>query len=205
MDMVLGDLRKFLTEDILNKYDRIYPYGHLALYRNTDECNQRFRMKGSPYSYQTVFSSPKVYFFDERCFMKICEYNHFPCYNRIEMADIRCRYRRFRVHNCLKNYKNQIFVWKNGRILRFYEKDKAIKEEEFPYIHFKRRKEIQGNMTGISFFAITKNGFIAMKKNPDIEFINKYNPYPGRCYETCENIIYMIKIKMKHIMTRVGC
>lgn len=203
MDMVMGDLRKFFTEDILKNYDRIYPYGHLALYRNTNECNQRFRMEGSPYYYRTVFTSPKAYFFDERCFMKICEHNHFPCYKKIEMADIRCRYKRFRVHECLKNYKHQLFVWKSGKVLRFYENNGRIMQEEFPYIHFKRRKEIAGDMTGIDFFAITPSGFIPMKKDPDIEFINKNNPYPGKLYEIAENIIYMIKTKIKHVLIRV--
>mgnify|MGYP006914994972 CR=1 FL=1 len=38
-------LRKYLSEEILNKYDKIFHLGHLSLYRNTVEMNTMFMNK----------------------------------------------------------------------------------------------------------------------------------------------------------------
>ncbi|MGN0294938.1 MAG: DUF6625 family protein [Lachnospiraceae bacterium] len=204
LDMIFGDLRKFITENKLSVCDRIYPYGHLALYRNTEECNQRYRSDGSPYSYKQVFTSDNIYFFDERCYMKICEKNNYPCCSKIEMADIRCRYRRFRIHECLGNYKHQLFIWRKGKILRVYEQDSEIKEEEFPYIHFKRRKNMSGDIENTDCFAITNQGFIPVKTIVTSKIIREYNPYPGSLTEWWENFSYIIKSRIKHLRNKLG-
>lgn len=204
LDMIFGDLRNFITENKLSVCDRIYPYGHLALYRNTEECNQRYRSDGSPYSYKQVFTSDKIYFFDERCYMKICEKNDYPCYSKVEMADIRCRYRRFRIHECLGNYKHQLFIWRKGKILRVYEQDSEIKEEEFPYIHFKRRKNMFGDIENTDCFAITNQGFIPIEKAVTGKIIREYNPYPGFLTEWWENFSYIIKSRIKHLRNKLG-
>ena len=42
-DVIYGDLRKFLTPEILS-YDKINFLGHLTLYRNSDDVNKAFTM-----------------------------------------------------------------------------------------------------------------------------------------------------------------
>lgn len=203
LDLIFGDLRKFITEKRLAFYDRIYPYGHLALYRNTEECNQRYKSEGSPYSWKQVFTSEKIYFFDEKCYMKICEKNKYPCLKKIEMADIRCRYKRFRVHDCLGNYKYQLFIWRKGKVLRVYEDDKQIKEEEFPYIHFKRRTGMSGMIEHTDCFAVTNQGLIPLETAVSRKMIQQYNPNPGILTEQWENFSYIVKSKIKHLRNRL--
>lgn len=223
MDMVFGNLRKYLTDNVLMKNDRIYPYGHLALYRNTEECNRRFMHKGSPYSYREVFTSDEIFFFDERCYMKIYAANGYPCYDRVEMADIRTRHKRFCVHNSLKNYRRQLFLWHAGHVLRIYAEDYdkkgvCLEEEEFPYIHFKRRMHMQDNierqgldeyekfqesLNGKYGFAISESGFSFLEKKPDINTIQHYNPYHGKITEYLETMMYEAKSKWKHLSVRI--
>ena len=223
MDMVFGDLRRFITEDVLKSNDRIYPYGHLALYRNTEECNRRFMQKGSPFSYQKVFTSNEIFFFDERCYIKICAKNGYPCYDCVEMADIRTRYRRFCVHENLKNYKRQLFLWHKGHVFRIYAEDgdengDTLYEEEFPYIHFKRRLHMQENiqksgmnecemfreqLDGKYGFGISDQGFIILSEKPGIKMIEQYNPYQGSAIEVLESLSYEIKSKWKHINVKL--
>ena len=38
-DMIFGDIRKFLTDEILQQYDKIFKLGHLSLYKNTPGSN----------------------------------------------------------------------------------------------------------------------------------------------------------------------
>lgn len=44
MDVIFGNIRKFVTDELLDKYDKIYPLGHFSLYRNSDKCNLYFKL-----------------------------------------------------------------------------------------------------------------------------------------------------------------
>lgn len=39
LDIIWGNLGKYITDDILEKYDRIYRSGHLCFYRNCEHMN----------------------------------------------------------------------------------------------------------------------------------------------------------------------
>ncbi len=67
LDIIYGDIRGFITDEMLNSYDFIslrhdYTTGCFALYRNTEKMNTFFMRSKD---YQLVFSSPKHYCFDE--------------------------------------------------------------------------------------------------------------------------------------------
>ncbi|CAA9199993.1 DUF6625 family protein [Flavobacterium collinsii] len=67
LDVIFGNIRLFLTEEMLNSYDFIsmrhdYTTGCFALYRNNVQMNTFF-MKSK--DYKLVFSNPKHYCFDE--------------------------------------------------------------------------------------------------------------------------------------------
>lgn len=70
LDIIFGNIRDFLDEDFLAKFDFIsirhdYTSGCFALYRNNNKMNTYF-MKSM--HFQTVFSNPKHYCFDECSF-----------------------------------------------------------------------------------------------------------------------------------------
>jgi len=67
MDIIWGDIRKFITNDILSQYDVISSRkeaisGHFNLFRNTDELNNLFKRVPNC---QTLFEQPKFMWFDE--------------------------------------------------------------------------------------------------------------------------------------------
>src|SRR5262249_38799609 len=43
MDVVFGNIRHFLTADVLHAYNKVLIHGHLSLYRNSEEANNFFR------------------------------------------------------------------------------------------------------------------------------------------------------------------
>ena len=62
IDVIWGDIRKFLTDKILDAgYDKIFDRGHCTLYRNTKENNQTYRqyVKDIPY-YKDVMKKYKI-------------------------------------------------------------------------------------------------------------------------------------------------
>lgn len=80
LDLVFGNLRSFITEDILDKYDKIYNQGHLSLYRNSERMNNLYLTvlpKGKAYDYKFVYTTEHPCFFDEHCGMeRIMKYNN---------------------------------------------------------------------------------------------------------------------------------
>ena len=63
-DLFYGDIRAFITDDILDKYDRILGHGHLTLYRNVPEVNNAYKNVKRPY-YKVVYSHNRNFYFEE--------------------------------------------------------------------------------------------------------------------------------------------
>ena len=96
IDLIFGDLRKFITEDILQSYDRIFEVGHLFLYRNCKEINEAYRLLGGMIPFEEVARTKAYCGFDEhtgitRIFIK----NGFKTYAKVVCADIDPHYKAF--------------------------------------------------------------------------------------------------------------
>lgn len=202
-DLIFGDLQYFFDYYNLYKYDRFNALGHLSLYRNTEEVNQRYKCTGSNYDYKTIFLTNKNCVFDEMPGMTaIYLKNSFPFFTKRIFADIASIYDRFRLIDKYKldiqavNYPFQIFYWENGKCFRAFYTNKILNKEEYLYIHFKKRKNFQimfDDNSSKSFY-ITKYGFYEKKQEVTKEIIKKLNPYKGIIYESLEKIWFYFKI-----------
>ena len=180
-DVIFGNIRGFINEEILYEFDKVLPMGHLSLYRNTPECNSYYKLPGSTCGdYKKVFESEKHYGFDEWSgIYKIYKANNLKMYDERIFADISVLYTRLRRSLKDKNYKNQAFYWENGKVLRAYSDKGRIKSDEFIYIHFQKRgfKNTVKNPT--AGFYITPNGFCDKKTQdiPQEAEVKAMNPY----------------------------
>ena len=65
-DLLFGNLRKFLPDDLLVQYDKIGYLGHLAIYRNDEQMRTAFEKACQGcIRYKEVFSSEESCIFDE--------------------------------------------------------------------------------------------------------------------------------------------
>ena len=193
LDMIAGDIRGFITDDILEKYDKINRWGHLCFVRNTDECNSRYMLDGTRYNYKTILTHTRDYGFDECDLTNIYIKHDFPLYILPDSAyaDIRARYSRFCVQG-KDNYPFQLFFWDNGHVYRAYWKNNKINYNEYLYIHFKKRGDLPVHFASeLNSFLITNSGFYE-KNEISISTIRKYNNYPGKLYEKIEDTKYKI-------------
>ena len=201
-DMIFGDLDKFITDEILEKYDKILSLGHLSLYRNTNECNEYYKKNGSKCgNYKEIFTNQQGYAFDEKGgIYQIYKVNNLPMYDKMIYADIAMIYKRFRLALKEKNYKYQVFYWENGKVYRTYY-DKEIKTEEFVYIHFKKRKFDTTLHSDVQAFFISTGGFVRKRLHdiPTLEQIKRINPYHS-FVEIPEKIRNVIKYDMKRVI-----
>lgn len=146
LDVLYGDLRSFLGEQLLMDHSRIYCRGHLSVYRNSEEVNRLFMLDvpGTP-SYVDVFANPGERQFDEwKGIHRILRYHGIRQYHAEVIADIRppTRFRitRFEAME-IPNHKHQIFYWYGGKTFQAYlHREGGIIDREVAYIHFQKRK-----------------------------------------------------------------
>lgn len=190
VDLIWGDIMKFLPDDVLTRYDKIFSLGHLSLYRNVPRVNGAFRLKGSLRGdYTQVVTTDKSCVFDEIYgIKKIFEANNLPVYDRELAADIGFRNRRMKIAGLQnKNYPYQLFMYKDGKVLRAYEEDGRILQDEFAYIHLQKRH--YDATTDADSFIVGQTRFVDMPEEITLSVIKCYNPYPGRIYEKVEYFV----------------
>lgn len=158
MDLIWGNIRKFITEDILNSYEKIGFQGHSVLYRNTAEVNSRYKTEvASILSYKKAFTSEKGYCFDEEGMCDIYNSLNIPYYRETNFAHLDRFTNSFFLLYLPEedNYKNyrQIFIWENGKLYRYYLQNGKVAKDEFMYLHlfsrpitFKAKKYDENNV-----------------------------------------------------------
>lgn len=142
VDLMWGNIREFIPDEILEKYEKVGFLGHSALYKNTPEVNIRYRtIISGAVTYKDAFSGSKGYAFDEVGIEQIYNALKIPYYKEVHFANL-TKYELYFHLDLMPpedEYKNrrQIFTWLDGKVIRWYlDKSGEIKNEEFMYIHF---------------------------------------------------------------------
>lgn len=217
MDLILGNLRHFFTDEILEAYDKVYWLGHLTLYKNNEKMNHLPLMnhKFPTATYKQAFTTPYNYHFIEGGAMKwIAKYSGCKCYEAIEFADVSFRYFNFTLARGKNPDCPQIYRWINGEVYRLYVKDGKIVEEELSYVHLQKRKMENKIKEVTNSFLIIPNSFID-DIDVSIQLIldNSHNTIEWKRWKRDFWRRYYfqtlkqggIKIKMDKIMRRILC
>lgn len=145
IDLFFGNILKFVTEDLLERYDRIYTRGHCCIYRNTPIVNSWYRnlpCKGYQ-NWKDVFSTSKNCCFDEwaeHCgggMSMIIKANDMKVYDGSDFVDLNINKGWF--YPIGKEYKGRkLYFLVNSDGCFAYEDDKKV--DEIAYVHFQKRK-----------------------------------------------------------------
>lgn len=186
IDCIFGDLGKYITNDILNSYSRIYSRGHLCLYKNNEEMNHLFSIERYPEicTYRYAFSTNFPCHFDEWGGVSlIAERMDIPRYDHIDFADIRYQHHNFMLAQKQNKYIPQIFCWDKGKIIRYYIENRQIKTDEYCYIHLQKRAMEVCVDTSDKGYLIIPNQFIEDKKLITLDDLLRWSK-PKRFYYT---------------------
>lgn len=198
IDMVFGDLRKFLTDDVLSKYDRFYEYGYLSVFRNNAQMNHLYDLPGGIYSRSAIFRGKGKCTPEEQYGLyRISEKNNIKWYREKNFADFYIPYSSY-ILNQRENYDEQVFYWEDGKVIRAYVEDGIVKSDEMAFLHWQKRKPTitKETLDGNSYF-LTPTELVAKDHGvPSIEEINKYNPTLTDVQKTEQDKEYLDK-KMK--------
>ena len=186
LDVIFGDLRAFLREDILKFYPKILCSGHLCLYRNSPEVNRYFRLEApGVITARQAFTSGKAVdlTFDEwRGVYAILRYRGIPqCHDEF-IVDVvtptRWKITRFEA-TAIHNYPEQVFYWYRGKVYHaHYNCDRGIVDDDYAYIHFQKRGLPAPDFDpfAVNGFLITPDGFFPYNREflSDADFA-RYN------------------------------
>lgn len=204
MDLVFGDITSFLEKYSYQDYDKFLPLGHLTLYRNTLENNERYKLKCSTEDYIEAFSTDDNMIFDERSICNIYDEYNFPVFKKRIFADISPRNKRFLLGGKDINYKEQIFIYDKGKVFRIYFFNNKMYKEEYLYIHFQNRSKMKDNTNGKhDNYIISYAGFYPLINEDYKMLIQKFNRYQGYIYEKLELKVAWIKRRKKNLIKRI--
>lgn len=195
IDLIFGDIRRFITDDILEHHQKILEHGHLTIYRNDAETNTVFmRCPGySDYDYKKAFTSQESMYFDEFLGTQlIFRKEKIPTYLNLSIF--------FQVNSHTKNFqysfKNQynvIFSYKNGKIYSLEHKDDDIVSEEILYVHFLKRK------IDYSQFKMGQDFYVIPNK-----LIPDNGPPTEEMFKCRGRGIYKLKQKLLHLKEHIN-
>lgn len=180
-DLILGNLKEFITDEMLDTYDKIFTMGHMSLVRNTDNCNWLFkRDTANSKNYKYVFQDERNHIYDEfnGFTEKFCDIGY-NVYKFKKCADITSKCGRLRVNErwfirCIQpqnsfisfsvdeNYKYQVFWEYDGHTYRTYINKENIVKEEYSYIH-KIDYAYENHLSKKDFVILTTNGYVLVE------------------------------------------
>lgn len=142
-DLIWGDIRKFVTNEVLNEFDKVYFLGHLTIYRNNQYMNTLYRSYSSNdlpkdvLDYELAFSTKHVKQFSELAGTSAWyPYVGVKTYSKIDFADV--DYRKFNFESTYLDLEEvERYYWDNGKTFRQFKNGNT---EEVIYVHLQKRK-----------------------------------------------------------------
>lgn len=158
-DLIFGDIRAFVTDEVLDQNSKIFSRGHLTIYRNNKETNSFYRIQ-KYMDYKKVYTSSKSYSFDEwpgvssfweqsgKSFYDELPYDDiimnlsvlWPT-KRISTKENGSPYHLYNndISDIYKKMKHIIYKYANGKLFRIWTLGNRIYDEEVMYVHLQKR------------------------------------------------------------------
>lgn len=208
-DAIYGNIRKFLTDDVLKSNDRVLFLGHLSLYKNVTYINELF-MQDTPSSmnWKEILCKPFTMGFDENeqygvgigfkfRDMGYKLYRDDDCYADILPDHFRFSEDEFdeQFHNSLVKNNRFICEWDKGKLYKISIEGKKITKRELCYFHFQKRKLDNLVTSGNEHYLLVPNKIIDCDY-VDYRLVLKYSK---------NNLLYKqaLKIKYKNYKYRI--
>lgn len=163
-DLIPGDIRAFITDEILENNDKIFKLGHFQIFKNNDKMNTLFMHSSkNALSYKFAFSQ-NVLFFEELLGMhNIANSAGCKTYEENIFADIRCYELMFNTstygYNDEKYSSKCLFEYNSGKIYKYTIRNKDIlNRDEVLYVHLQKRS-MEINTDNYEHYLIQPNVF----------------------------------------------
>lgn len=189
LDQYFGKIDHFITDEILNSYDKILTLGHFTLFRNVPKINQMYLIADHKcgQSYKDAFSDERHWIFDEwpsgntsinRIMKqeKVKTYYRHDCF--CDLVPFVSRFQRYIFDDQAEDWTkedipNTVFVWENGELYCCH-KDKSgnLVRREMLYVHIRQRKmDCSKYNGGYDSMCIYPNKIVSYAQSTDINVL----------------------------------
>lgn len=188
IDLIWGNLEKWLCREEVFEYDRISHWGHCSLYRNNKESNAIYRIKveGVNY-YKDIYTNSSINGFDEECGMNVITRAIGIKEYIIPFIDVKPSLLSygltptFTSDPFFPDIVGQMCFSVNKENLTMFAMadDGNLFSKDFAYVHLQRRKIAVEVNDSVDQYLIVPNKFIPFE-NVNIDFIKKNTPSPAK-------------------------
>lgn len=185
-DCIFGDLRKFITDMLLDNNDKLGFLGHMTIYKNTEEvCKRFFLAEKMGYELKNILGVNENKAFDESPIYGINSiYKEFGFKEEridniyfdivpIEYAFRRAEYIGYDYRPAKKI--PMIFEWSNGKLYSYILDFNRIEKKEIGYVHFQKRRMIREFDEISDKYIIVPNKFVLEDGKITEKIIKKYS------------------------------
>jgi len=184
IDLLLGNLDKFITDSDVQRYDKFFIPAHLQLFRNNRQMNTLFRQPGLKLTWDEAIKVEGSTQYSEHAGVhRLALAAKVPYRYESRIVDLDPEVKRCRGHN-IRNFSKQLFFYKDRRALQRVGNGP---DREFMYIHFQKRKlaippELLENPALLEKGVIVgRDRFAMLDDFPDFESaVQELNPWDGQ-------------------------
>ena len=169
LDLVYGDIRSFLTDELLSRYKFFLGYGHLTIYHNDEETNTYYRVIEPGYQdYRESLTIHKQTFFDEYDHKgtadkwKDCRTND--CWLDWPFDNVSKPKQSYHFNSLTRGWEQVLFEHFRNKLYMIRFNNGKIEKKESLYAHFQHRGFMKDQVTDYSHFLVTPSDIIDYPK-----------------------------------------
>ena len=169
LDVVYGDIRHFVSDEILSHYKMISGFGHFSLYKNDEYTNTFFMKDVDGYvSYKEAFTQQRSMYFDEY------EYKGFgdkwrgchpdECWLEWPFDNVSKPKDSYHFNSYTRKWKQVIFEHIDNKLFMIHFNKGKMEKIESLYAHFQMRSFMKDRVTDYRHFLVTPRAIIDYPK-----------------------------------------
>lgn len=168
LDLVYGDFRAFITDEVLG-HKFLLGWGHLTLLRNDDDANTYFMKQVKGYqNYKDAFTTSRITFFDEYgyngCSDKWRDCRPEDCWLECPFDNASKPKQSYHFNSLTRGWKQVIFEHIGSKLYMLRINNGILEKKESLYAHFQHRGFMKDRVTDYNHFLITPNAIIDYPK-----------------------------------------
>lgn len=201
LDVVYGDIRHFVTDDVLSRFKMISGYGHFTLYKNDDYTNTFFMKEVDGYvSYKDAFTQRRSMYFDEY------EYKGFgdkwrgchpeECWLEWPFDNATKPKQSYHFNSMTRGWKRVIFEHVDNKLYMLRFNQGQLEKKESLYAHFQHRGFMKDLVTDYRHFLVTPNAIIDYPKhfvNLKLRWLCRNRSLMTKYYQWKDRILWKLK------------